>query len=296
MSIEPELIRALGALCEPPGPQLGAVAAALELPELPEATEHTELFSMQLVPYAAVYLGPEGMLGGEAAGRIAGFWRAVGMVPPSEPDHLAALLGLYATLVEAERDETDAARTLLRRQARRALLWEHLATWLPAYTTAVAATESQFYGDWAALLGEVIAAEVAELEPPDSPAQHLRELPEWPGPDADTAEFIRAILTPVRSGIVVSRWDLLRGAHSCGLGLRVGERAFMLRAMLDQDAVATLEWLAGEAERWSARHADDEELFGAVARHWRDRATETAADCRGRRDALRELLAQAPAG
>jgi sulfite exporter TauE/SafE len=36
------------------------------------------------------------MLGGAARERVAGFWRAVGLVPPPEPDHLAALLGLAA--------------------------------------------------------------------------------------------------------------------------------------------------------------------------------------------------------
>ena len=36
------------------------------------------------------------MLGGEARDRIAGFWRALGLVPPPEPDHLAVMLGLYA--------------------------------------------------------------------------------------------------------------------------------------------------------------------------------------------------------
>jgi hypothetical protein len=33
-------------------------------------------------PYAAVYLGAEGGFGGEAADRVAGFWRAIGVPPP----------------------------------------------------------------------------------------------------------------------------------------------------------------------------------------------------------------------
>ncbi|MBI1759562.1 MAG: molecular chaperone TorD family protein [Actinobacteria bacterium] len=296
MTIEPELLRALGALCEPPDPAHRVVAAALDLPSLPDVAEHTDLFGMQLVPYAAVYLGPEGMLGGEAASRIAGFWRAVGMTPPAEPDHLAALLGLYAMLVEAEQGEPEPARRALRREARRALLWEHMLTWLPAYTTAVSGSDSVFYGDWAALLGQVLAGEVAELDPPATPAQHLRAVPELPGPDAETKDLVRATLTPVRSGLVLSRRDLLRGAHTGGLGLRVGERAFMLRAMLDQDAVVTFGWLATEADRWAARHQDDVDLLGAVAIHWRDRAIAMAADCRTRRDSLREVLADTSAG
>ena len=52
-------------------------------------------------PYASVYLGPDGALGGEGADRAAGFWRASGLTPPAEPDHLTALLALYASLGEA---------------------------------------------------------------------------------------------------------------------------------------------------------------------------------------------------
>ena len=99
-----EVFRALAALCEPPGPQTGTLAAALGLDgPVPDEAGHTELFLFQLYPYASVYLGPEGQLGGPARDRVAGFWRAVGLTPPAEPDHLAALLGLLAALADAER-------------------------------------------------------------------------------------------------------------------------------------------------------------------------------------------------
>jgi TorA maturation chaperone TorD len=75
------------------------------------------------------------MLGGETADRIAGFWRALHLTPPPEPDHLAGLLGLYATLTEQAHGDPDPARAALWHQARRALLWEHLLTWLPTYRT-----------------------------------------------------------------------------------------------------------------------------------------------------------------
>jgi TorA maturation chaperone TorD len=58
----------------------------------PQAHEHTEVFGLQLYPYASVYVGPEGMLGGEARDRIAGFWRVLRLTPATEPDHLATLL------------------------------------------------------------------------------------------------------------------------------------------------------------------------------------------------------------
>src|SRR5438105_1113576 len=116
-----ELFRALGTLCEPPSPAHSRVADALELPGSARDDEYAELFLFQLYPYASVYLGSEGQLGGEARDRVAGFWRALALVPPAEPDHLAALLGLYASLAEAEEAEPEEARRLLQREARRAL-------------------------------------------------------------------------------------------------------------------------------------------------------------------------------
>src|SRR5262245_14576006 len=118
-----ELVRALGALAEAAGPEQARIGAALGLPEIPHPSAYTDLFALQLYPYASVYVGPEGMLGGEARDRVAGFWRALRCVPPGEPDHLTALLALYAALAEQEESESDRAGTLLWGRSRKALLW-----------------------------------------------------------------------------------------------------------------------------------------------------------------------------
>jgi hypothetical protein len=286
-----EVLLALAVLAEGPHPAQQRVSTALDLGPVPSAAEHTNVFGMQVVPYAAVYLGPEGMLGGEAADRIAGFWRAVGHVPPAEPDHLTALLGLYVGLADAEADEPDPARAALRRRARSVLLWEHLLTWVPVFARAVAGAGSRYHADWAALLSEALAAEAAQVDAPEQPSSHLRLAPGLPD-DVDGARALaQALLTPVRSGVVLTRRDLARGARAAGLGLRIGERAFMLAAMLEQDAEATLEWVAAEAERWTERHRHDLPLLGPVAAFWADRAASTAGACRSRRSTLQEVLA-----
>ena len=61
-----DLLRALGVLSEEPRPEHRRLADLLELPEGPEAGEFTDVFVMNLYPYASVHLGEEGMLGGEA--------------------------------------------------------------------------------------------------------------------------------------------------------------------------------------------------------------------------------------
>jgi TorA maturation chaperone TorD len=272
MPLTPDLFRALGALCEAPDPAHARLADALGLPGQPEPGEHTELFVLQLVPYASVYLSPDGMLGGETTDRIAGFWRALHLTPPPEPDHLAALLGLYATLTDHEHADPDPARTALWRQARRALLWEHLLTWLPPYTTAAARAAGAFYKGWARLLDAALRAEAEALSAPATPALHLRNRPPAPEPDEGPTAFARALLAPGRSGLVLTRSDLAREARRAGLTPRLGERAFVLRTMLDQDPTTTLGWLAAEADRWAEQHRAAEPALGDIARAWRTRA------------------------
>ena len=84
-----ELFRALGAVAGDPADARTACAALGWAG--PDNAEHTEVFVLNCPPYAAVYLGAEGGLGGDAADRAAGFWRAIGLAPPGEPDHLTAL-------------------------------------------------------------------------------------------------------------------------------------------------------------------------------------------------------------
>src|SRR5579875_1176197 len=101
------------------------------------AAEHTRAFVLSLPPYASVYLGPEGKLGGEGADRVAGVWRAVGLAPPPDADHLAAILALYAELGEASQAAvTGRAREFLA-HLRAAVLWEHLRSWVPLYLDAI---------------------------------------------------------------------------------------------------------------------------------------------------------------
>jgi TorA maturation chaperone TorD len=270
-----EMLRALGVLCEPPGDQQARIAATLELPP-PSAADHTDLFVLQLVPYASVHLGPEGMLGGDARDRVAGFWRAVGTAPPAEPDHLAALLGLYAALADDERAQPAPARAALRRQARAALLHEHLLSWLDPWLAKLGEIAPLAYAAWGELLAAALRIEAeAVLDGGEPLPAHLRgaaplEPPERTGGPA----FVDALLAPARSGLVLVRDDLARAAAELGLGGRVAERRYVLRNLLGQDAAGTLGWLELEAERAARRPAV---VAGpAVAAHWRERAAATA--------------------
>lgn len=273
-----ELFRALAVLAEAPGAGTGRVAEALGMGRAPRTDEFAEAFVIQLPPVASIYVGSEGMLGGEARGRVAGFLTALGLTPPAEPDHLSLLLALYARLGEMEAEAADGPGRARWRAARRAFLWEHLASWLPAYLTKLGELAAPPYRVWARTLLETLAAEARELGALERLPLHLREAPAVSDPRASSAdEFLQTLLAPARSGLILTRTDLARAGGETGLAPRAGERRFALQTLLGQDAPRVLGWLTDEAAAWAARHAAQAGDFGEVARWWERRATSTAA-------------------
>ncbi len=247
-----ELFRALGAVASDPA-DARTTCAALGWAG-PGNAEHTEVFVLNCPPYASVYLGAGGGLGGDAADRAAGFWRAIGLAPPAEPDHLAALFGLYASLGEAAGDARTAATADMLTRARHALFWEHLWPWLPGYLDAVTDLGTSGLVPWARLARRALLAERG-AHPGGWLPLALRAAPETgrapDGPDA----LLDLLIAPVRCGFILTRRSLAAGAQAAGAGYRIGERRFTLRALLEQDPAGTVSWLAGEAARWSERHA-----------------------------------------
>ncbi|HEX8557945.1 MAG TPA: molecular chaperone TorD family protein [Pyrinomonadaceae bacterium] len=286
-----ELFRALAVLVEPPDrPGAARVAEALGLGEPPALSDYTDVFVFRLYPYASVYLGAEGMLGGEARDRVAGFLAALGQEPPPEPDHLALMLGAYAWLAEAEAAAPGAGPRESLRRARRAFLWEHLLSWLPVYLDKLETFAPAFYRRWGGTLRAALDAEAAQSGAPEALPLHLREAGAGVAdPRASSSEeFLKSLLAPARSGLILLRDDIARAARGLGAGVRAGERLFALRSLLGQDAPGALEHLAAEAEAWRSLHLRRRPAHGPVADWWAARAGATA-------KLLRELCADAQA-
>jgi hypothetical protein len=268
--------------------------AELICPEIPaEASEYADVFMFQLYPYASVYLGPEGMMGGEARGRISGFWQAVGRVPPVEPDHLASLIGLYVALADEEAGGA-AAESSLGHQARQALLSEHLAPWVFPYLERMQELGNRFYGRWAELLEAVLKDEVVGFGAPVELPAHFRAAgglsdPRTEGGDA----FLSGLLAPVCSGMIMTRADLARLASQLDLGLRAGERRYALEHLMGQDPENVLGGLASEAERQRAGHELRRPWLGASAVFLETRARTTADLLRALQNEASETLATA---
>lgn len=267
-----ELLRAAGAVADNPA-DAAAVGHALGIPCL-SPYEHTEVFMLNCPPYASVFLGPDGALGGEGADRVAGFWRAIGLSAPAEPDHLTALLSLYAGLGEAAAQVRRPATATMLARARATLFWEHLWPWLPAYLDAVTDLAISAASAWAALTGAAITAEAARYRAPATLPLAQRAAPEAPSA-GDPGGLVTALLMPVRSGIILTRRRLAAAAGDTGTGYRIGERRYALQAMLAQDPAQTLQWLARESEQWAIRHAGRADP-GPASEWWSHRAGRTA--------------------
>lgn len=271
-----ELLRALSIFAEPPESEHVRVAGLLGLGDGIDGSAYAELFAFQLPPYASVYLGPEGWMGGEARERIAGFWRAVGRTPPAEPDHLSVLLGLYAALSE-EQGKATGPGAALAAEACRALLHEHLAPWVFSYLDHAGELAAGGYRRWSELLRETLAEEAGRAGPSVVLPAHLRAAAELPDPRTEGGEaFLKALLAPVRSGVIVTRAALGTMARELGLGLRAGERRFALEGLLGQDARATLAALAALATREELAHRRREGLLGESASFLAQKAGLTA--------------------
>ena len=272
-----ELFRALGSLLEPPSAESRLIARVLDLGTPPNETVHSDLFLFQLYPYASVFLGDRAGIGGEARDRVAGFWRALGQEPPAEPDHLATLLAAYARLVEAEEGAEEDEDATSWRRTRHALLWEHILSWTLPFLTKLREIAPPFYQAWVDMLEAALAQESAALGAPSRTPLALREAASLADPrETGGADFVGALLSPARSGIVLTRADLARAGRDLGLGLRIGERAYILKAMLAQGAPDTLWWLSEEARTWEMRHDRSGTIAPEVADVWERRARSTA--------------------
>jgi len=272
-----ELFRAFGALLEAPSSENRLLGHLLELGDVPDEATHSELFLFQIYPYASVFLGETGQMGGEARDRVAGFWRALGGDPPGEPDHLATLLAAYSTLIDEEANCDDDEQRLAWRKVRHAYLWEHLLSWSLPFLTKLRQIAPPFYRAWADTLESALAREVVLLGPPNALPLALRDAEPLPDPrEDDGPNFVTALLSPARSGLVLTRGDLALAARSLGLGLRVGERAFILKSMMAQGARETLDWLADEARTWEELHKQSSTITLEVADFWSERAHATS--------------------
>lgn len=265
-----ELLRALGALTVDAPGENEIVFRTLGL-EPWSGTDHTKVFVLDLPPYASIYLDPEGKLGGACVDQIAGVWRALGLDPPSEPDHLLSLFGLYASLGSAISEcSTQVARKRVE-VAARTVLSEHLHPWIFVYLAAVQtypATEP-----WAELVRGVLRMELRSWPDEEGLPLMLREAPRRDLADLSPDRIYELATVPVMAGGVVTFRDLEEMGSRAGVGVRRGERRFILRSMMEQEPRETLRQLATHFHRWEGKSLGESVLIDGW---WKERVKSTA--------------------
>jgi TorA maturation chaperone TorD len=222
-----EILEALAEVIENPDPH----PDILEVLELVWTRDgFTELFDFDLPPFASYYLTIGPVLGGEPVGYLRGLLSAYlrPELQPSQPDSLSFLLRLLALLLRQQ----SADRAL-------PIFYEALSPWLGTYARAIASFAPLGFTRIGALLGEVSQDWSAAMPSAFSLPYLLRSAPE-PLEMKDRETVIDSLLSPIASGLILPRSELIRITHRHGLGMRPGGRRFSFQSLLDTSPSETL--------------------------------------------------------
>jgi hypothetical protein len=90
--------------------------------------------------------------------------------------------------------------------------------------------------------------------------------------------------------MILVRSDLSRAAVHLSLGMRMGERKFVLKSLFSQDGAGMLDWLENEARGWAARHGSQQEILGEAATVWENKALAAAALLRELKETAKDMI------
>ena len=256
-----EILEALAEVIENPDPH----PAILEILGLEWTRDgFTELFDFDLPPFASYYLTIGPVLGGAPVDFLRGLLTAY-LRPeqqPAQPDSLAFLLRLLALLVHEESWERA-----------NAIFYEAMAPWLGTYTRAVATFAPPGLRRIGSLLSELHQTWQDESPPARALPYLLRHAPPPPATD-ERKDLVDFLLSPVASGLLLPRSQLIRITHQRELGMRPGGRRFSFESLLDASPEATL---AAVLETVEAQLLWYSVRSSSVDQWWGDRLTHTHA-------------------
>ena len=222
----------------------------------------TELFDFDLPPFASYYLTIGPILGGEPVGYLRGML-SVYLRPelqPSQPDSLALLLRLLALLLR-QRSEDRA----------HVIFYEALSPWLYNYARAISSYAPHGLTRIGSLLDEVYQDWSATMPSALSLPFLLRSAPEQLI-IKDRESVLDSLLSPVASGLILPRSELIRITHRHGLGMRPGGRRFSFESLLDTSPNETLGAILGTIATQLAWYRD---VDSPIARWWHGRLAAT---------------------
>ncbi len=262
---------------------LRATALAEHLPDPLDldslAADHHRLLSMEVFPYAGVYLDPEASSGGPAAAGILDACRSAGFQPDTAtvlPDHLGLCLMLLSFLAGAEADalEDDLPQAAARAAS---LAMRFLDAWLLPWLAPVLGALPE--GLWP----EVVRTAAALATDHRGAGSTTRPLPEAPqilaDPKTDLRRIARFLTTPCHSGVLLTRRDIAALGRDAGVPRGFGARQLELTNLLH--SAAEYDALSGLLTRLDALIEARIASYGAAAlpevhrQLWIDRAAQT---------------------
>ena len=232
---------------------------------------HTEVFVLDLKPFASIYLSKIATLGGEVQDVIAGYYRAVGMSVPKDPDSMYQMLSHYEGLLHCLVQDEQADLYERTAHLRRAFLHEQILPWIPFYLTALG-DSYEFLALFSESLMEFFRFEVEDLNVEVGTLMPLvlaeREFLKATGGPDEMLLDVKALVSPFPSGLILTQKDLFRCARESDAVTRVGTKSFMLETLLGQKPKEVLEWLLNEVKRQRRNWNSLEEEFAKVAESW----------------------------
>ncbi len=219
-----------------------------------EAARYQQLIGFNILPYASVYLEPEGQLGGAVSSDALAHYAGTGFSLPADasaPDHIAAELSYMHYLSGYRADALAAGATpAADRWGERFQLFlaHHALHWMPVFLLSLRRQGDDRYAVLADMLLEVVLDHHASLSSVP-PAPHTR--PAAPDilsrPDTGLKDIALYFTRPVWCGVFLGRDDIGRLGRSLTLPIGFGDRGQsmtnLLRAAVTYDRLPDL--LAG---------------------------------------------------
>jgi TorA maturation chaperone TorD len=256
-----EIIEALAEVIENPDPH-PAIVEALGLDWSRDG--FTELFDFDLPPYASYYLSVGPVLGGEPVAFLRDLLANYlpPQVQPAQPDSLAFLLRLVSLL---ERNDSP--------QRAMAIVYESLSPWIFTYAQAAQRFAPPGLSPIGRVLQEIYEQWRVELNAASALPYLLRSAP-LAAPDTFEAKpLLDYLLSPVMSGLVIPRSELIRSARRHGLGVRPGGRRFSFESLLTTSPSQTLDILLNAVDEQLPWY---DEAHDPIACWWSARLKRTA--------------------
>jgi putative dimethyl sulfoxide reductase chaperone len=257
------------------------------------ASDHYHLFHFNVFPYQSMFLDPEGSLGGLHSEQVLSCYRQAGfkIFPTStggehaggeSPDHIGLELAFtgHITRMEASALQIPGADVQRIRKLQLDFFELHLLPWLPILVQVISLQGNLLYHSLAQLTQELVFEHYSELFDKVEVRQEAFALPPSPAILEDEknglGEIAAFLLTPVHSGIYLSRDDIARLGRRLKLPRGFGSRKLMLTNLLRSAVeyeqlpalIDDLKTLLGSWSNFYRYHLENRTIWNSFAGSW----------------------------